>query len=114
MDGHDEIAIRVLTSDDAPALTRLAGRDSASVPAGRLLGASVDGRLVAAHSVATGESIADPFLHTAEVRVLLAERARQLRASRRRRGLLGLFRGRPSRGALPASPPGAGGRLLRL
>jgi hypothetical protein len=114
MDGHDEIAIRVLTSDDAPALTRLAGRDSAPVPAGRLLGASVDGRLVAAHSIATDKSIADPFLHTAEVRVLLAERARQLRASRRRRGLLGLFRGRPSRGALPASPPGAGGRLLRL
>lgn len=113
MDGHDEIAIRVLTSDDAPALTRLAGRDSAPVPAGRLLGASVDGRLVAAHSIVTNKSIADPFLHTAEVRVLLAERARQLRGSRPR-GLLGLFRGRPSRGALPASPPGAGGRLLRL
>lgn len=113
MDGHDEIAIRVLTSDDAPALTRLAGRDSAPVPAGRLLGASVDGRLVAAHSIATDESIADPFFHTAEVRVLLAERARQLRGSRRR-ALLRLFRRRPSRGTLPASPPGAGGRLLRL
>jgi hypothetical protein len=37
--------------------------------------------LVAAHSLATGESIADPFLRTGEIRSLLAARARQVNGS---------------------------------
>ena len=44
-------------------------------------------------------SVADPFRHTAEIRSLLAERARQLRGGRGR-GLLSRLRGRS-----PASPP---------
>ena len=107
-----EITIRMLTEDDSEEATRLAERDSASLPHGRLLGASIDGRLVAAHSLATGESIADPFVPTAELRVLLASRAFQLRGDGGG-GLLGRLR-RRSRGALPSSPPGAGEKLLQI
>jgi hypothetical protein len=114
MQGNEtEIAIRTLTEEDTAALTRLAERDSATVPPGRLLGASVNGRLVAAHSLATGESIADPFVPTEELRILLASRAFQLRGSGRG-GLLRRLRSRRARASLPSSPPGAGGKLLQL
>ena len=102
-----EIAIRMLTEEDMEALTRLAERDSATVPPGRLLGASVNGRLVAAHSLATGESIADPFIPTEELQVLLSSRAFQLRGNGGG-GLLRRLRRRRARAALPSSPPGAG------
>lgn len=108
-----EIAIRMLTQEDSEALARLAERDSATLPPGRLLGASINGRLVAAHSLATGESIADPFIPTAELRVLLASRAFQLRGNGGG-GLLWRLRRRRARAALPSSPPGAGGRLLQI
>jgi hypothetical protein len=107
------IAIRMLTTEDDPALSRLAELDSANVPGGHLLGAIVDGRLVAVQSLATGESVADPFLPTGQIRMLLAQRAGQLNGRGRRR-LLGRLRRRHARGALPSSPPGAGGRLLRI
>ncbi len=112
-----EIAIRTLNVEDAPAVERLAQLDSAEIPAGHLLGAVVDGRLVAAASVETGRSIADPFVPSDELRVLLAERVSQLRGrGRGRRGLRRLVRRHPARspGALGTSPPGAGGRLLTL
>jgi hypothetical protein len=108
-----EIGIRMLTAEDTESLELLAERDSATVPFGSLLGATVDGRLVAAHSLWTGESIADPFIPTEELRVLLAGRARQLRGENGR-GLIARLRRRRSRGALPSSPPGAGGRLLQI
>lgn len=114
---HSEIAIRSLSAEDAPALERLAQLDSMPVPDGQLLGVMLDGRLVAAASVETGHSIADPFVPSAELRVLLAERVSQLRG--RGRGLhrmRQLVRRHPARtrGALGTSPPGAGGRLLTL
>lgn len=109
-----EITIRILDDRDGEALARLAQRDSASVPRGRLLGASLDGRLVAARSLESGRAIADPFVPTAAVGALLERRAAQLaRASRARRGL-GRLVGRRSRAALPGSPPGAGGKLLTI
>jgi hypothetical protein len=108
-----DIAIRMLTTDDDPALYRLAGLDSAEIPGGHLLGASVGGRLVAAQSLASGKSIADPFLPTGQIRMLLAQRAGQLNGRGRGR-LLGRLRRRRSRGALPSSPPGAGGKLLQI
>ena len=107
------IAIRMLTTEDDPALSRLAALDSADIPGGHVLGASVDGRLVAAQSLATGESIANPFLPTGQISALLAKRAGQVNGHGRRR-LLGRLRRRRSRGALPASPPGAGGKLLQI
>jgi hypothetical protein len=107
------IAIRMLTTEDDPALSRLAELDSGDIPGGELLGASIDGRLVAAQSLATGESVADPFLPTGQIRMLLAQRAGQLNGRGRGR-LLGRLRRRRARGALPSSPPGAGGKLLRI
>jgi hypothetical protein len=107
------IEIRMLTTEDDVALSRLAELDSANVPHGHLLGASADGRLVAAQSLATGEAIADPFLPTGQIRMLLAQRAGQLNGRGRGR-LAGRLRRRRARGALPSSPPGAGGKLLQI
>jgi hypothetical protein len=81
---RDAIEIRLLGLEDGAAVARLADLDTAEPPASPLLGAIVDGRLLAAHSMATGASIADPFRHTAKVRSLLAERARQVRGDRKR------------------------------
>jgi hypothetical protein len=75
-----------------------------------VLGGIVDGRLVAAHSLATGESVADPFRHTAEIRSLLAQRAVQLRGGGGE-GLLGRLR--PQLGGDIAARPGAASGVLR-
>jgi hypothetical protein len=101
------ITIRRLGAADADALAGLAQVDSAHAPAAPALGAEADGRLVAAISVESGEVVADPFQPSAEAIALLRLRAGQLRPSRKRRR-------RRARGALPGSPPGAGGKLLRL
>jgi hypothetical protein len=90
---RDTIEIRLLGLEDGAAVARLAELDTTEPPASPLLGAIVAGRLLAAHSVATGTSIADPFRHTGEIRSLLAERARQLRGGRNQ-GLLRRLHGR--------------------
>ena len=62
---------------------------------------------MAAISLATGESIADPFSRTGELRALLELRAAQLRRrENRRRRPLHLPRPK-ARAALAGSPPGA-------
>jgi hypothetical protein len=91
MTDRNTIEIRVLGLEDGGAVARLAELDTAEAPTSPLLGAIVDGRLLAAHSLATGASIADPFRHTAEIRTLLAEAARQVRGDR---GLLRRLRER--------------------
>jgi hypothetical protein len=92
------VLIRAARGSDGAALERLAALDSAEVPAGSLLVAEADGRLVAAIASATGEAIADPFLPTADVVALLELRAaagsRAGRASRRRAGRPALRFGR--------------------
>jgi hypothetical protein len=93
MTNRDTIEIRLLDLEDGAAIGRLAELDTTDTPASPLLGAIVEGRLLAAHSLATGASIADPFRHTAEIRSLLAEKARQARGDRDR-GLLGRLRAR--------------------
>jgi hypothetical protein len=90
---RDTLEIRLLGLEDGAAVARLAELDTTEAPASPLLGAIVEGRLLAAHSVATGVSIADPFRRTAEIRSLLAERARQLDIGRDR-GLLRRLRER--------------------
>jgi hypothetical protein len=86
--------IRLLAAEDSAELAHLAELDTAKPPLQPLLGATVNGRLIAAHSLATDESIADPFSPTAGIRSLLARRARQLRGDGRHRGLLGSVRRR--------------------
>jgi hypothetical protein len=78
---HPIVAIRLLEPEDSSQVLRLAQLDTAAPPPQPLLGGLIDGRLVAAHSLASGESIADPFLRTGEIRSLLAARARQVNGS---------------------------------
>src|SRR3954447_24050723 len=87
------VLIRAARGSDGDQLERLAALDSAEVPAGSLLVAEADRRLVAAVASSTGESIADPFLPTADVVALLELRAagaRAPRTSRRRTARRGL------------------------
>ena len=109
-----EIGIRILSDDDLPALRRLAERDSALVPSGEVLGATVNGTLAAARSLTSGAEVADPFLPTDQLRKLLADRARQLNGRRVRIPFRNRARTNRARATLPASPPGAGGRLLEI
>ena len=112
----DQIAaltIRQLTEDDRGALDKLAQLDSNHTPDGELLGAEVEGRLLAAHSLDGDGAIADPFSRTHELRSLLELRAAQL--CRRDCGDRPRTRWyQRSRAALAGSPPGAGGRLVTL
>ena len=110
-----EIAIKFLDEHDGAALRRLAQRDTAPVPSGLVLGATVDGQLTAALSLTTGAEVADPFAPSSEIRALLVDRAAQLSdEGRHPRGPIARLRRRRARAALPASPPGAGGRLLEI
>ena len=107
------VTIRRLGAADTPAVLRLAELDSKDLPDGELLGAEIEGRLVAVAPIAGGETIADPFSHTSELRALLELRAAQLRGRQPRRsrfgGLLARRRGTPS----APIPPAASGQLLR-
>jgi hypothetical protein len=107
----DGINIRRLVDDDLGRLERLAQLDSRRVPEGRLLGVEIEGQLLAAISLDTGESIADPFSRTAELRALLELRAAQLRRRENSRRRLPIARLR-ARGALAGSPPGAPAWLI--
>jgi hypothetical protein len=105
---NTEITIRRvdLIEEDLIALTRLADRDSGTVPNSPVLGLEVEGVLLAAVSLRDGETIADPFLPTEELRDLLGARASQLRRrARSTRRLPGLSR-RQGRPAVGGSPPG--------
>jgi hypothetical protein len=115
-ESHPEITIRRLTNKDNVALAELAGRDSSNVPAGTVIAAvAPGGALLAAISVETRELVADPFLPSEHAVALLRVRARQLAGDELHEGRSRRIRHRTrSRGALPASPPGAGGRLLSL
>jgi hypothetical protein len=75
------VVIRPARGADDVALGRLAELDSARVPTGDLLVAEADGALIAAHSPASGGSIADPFRHTAGVVELLELRGSLLRTA---------------------------------
>src|SRR5215207_2080363 len=89
-----------LTNADHEALARLAERDSARLPQSPVLGLEVEGSLVAATSLTSGETIADPFSRSDELRSLLELRAAQLRrrGSRRGAGRFGRRRRRPAVG----------------
>jgi hypothetical protein len=114
-ESHPDMTIRRLGPQDREALTELAGRDSSNVPGGTVIAAvAPGGALLAAISIETRETVADPFLPSAHAVGLLSFRARQLGGDAHHEGRSRRFRRNRSRGALPASPPGAGGRLLTL
>ena len=73
----DNVTIRYAFPDDAQALRRLAILDSQRVRHDVVLVAEVDGELRAALAE-DGTAIADPFHHTADLILLLRERARQI------------------------------------
>ena len=108
MTHSDQVTIRTLNENDRESVMRLAQLDSSALPEGHLLGAVVGDRLVAALSLTSGKSIADPFMPSQGARSMLELRARQLKP--KRRGLLPRVRRR--RGSLGAQPAGAGGRLI--
>ena len=77
--GRGRIVIRRADAHDSAALGRLVQlAERPEPPAQPVLLAESDGRLVAAVSTATGETVSDPFVATADVIALLKLRARQL------------------------------------
>jgi hypothetical protein len=85
------VALRLNSVHDDPALERLAQLEGRPVPPGRLVVAEVDGVVVAAHPLAGGVPLADPFHPTAQILPLLRLRAEQVAppAQRRRPSLRG-------------------------
>jgi hypothetical protein len=79
MSGIDSMRIRLSRPADREAIERLATLDSAAPPAGALLLAESDARIIAALPLGSGRPIADPFEPTAGVLALLELRASQLR-----------------------------------
>ena len=74
-----QVTVRALHDEDGAEVERLAQRDSRSVPAAPLLGAEVDGTLVAAIAPRTGIVLSDPFASSSASAVeLLRLRAQQL------------------------------------
>jgi len=82
----ERVLIREATAADDEALGRLAGRDSARVPASPLLLAEVAGEVVAAVSMLEASAIADPFRPTAEIVEILRVRAGHSREALRGAG----------------------------
>jgi hypothetical protein len=82
-DGIDvPITIRPAAAKDAHAIARLALLDGGRLPAGQQVLAEADGRLLAATDIATGRTVADPFVPSAGVATLLRLRAEQVRPRR--------------------------------
>lgn len=81
------LTIRSALPADHEALVHLATLDSQRVPDGPLLVGEVGGELWAAVALDGSAVVADPFRPSAELVLLLHERARQLRGEPRRGGL---------------------------
>jgi len=96
-----------LTEADRARLATLAELDTRDTLEGPVLGAEVEGRLIAAIAVEGGRILADPFRPTSEAQAMLKLRASQVRtqpARRRQRG--SRLIGRRARPALGGSPAG--------
>jgi hypothetical protein len=83
------LTIRLATPSDADALVALAALDSQPAPSDPVLVGEVGGEIWAAVSLDDYAVLSDPFRPAGEVAWLVVERARQLRTSGRRPGLLG-------------------------
>ena len=72
------VTIRLAVAEDTHAVARLAALDSTDVPDGPLLIGLVDDEPWAVLALEGGAAVADPFRRSAEIVVLLRERARLL------------------------------------
>src|SRR4051794_34864982 len=79
------VTVRRARPDDAAALARLAALDSSPVPSGTVLIAEVAGEPLAAVSADDFSAVANPFMPTGELVLLLSEHARQWRKREGRR-----------------------------
>lgn len=79
--GRGRISLRRALPSDGNALARLEALADRRLPDGPLLVAEVDGDLVAAASVESGDAVTDPFRVTLDVQELLRLRSSQLRAA---------------------------------
>jgi hypothetical protein len=68
---NGNVTIRRLGEADLARVLRLAELDSAVTPPAPLMGVEVEGKLLAAGSIPTGQIIADPFRPTAGLREVL-------------------------------------------
>jgi hypothetical protein len=98
---NERVTVRHAHVGDETAIAKLAALDSAHTPAGSVLVAESDARILAALPLGSGRPIADPFVPTAELVALLQLRAAQLdgmevQPGRIRRLVRGLFRARPA------------------
>jgi len=95
----DTLVIRHASADDLDDLRYLAALDSARALLGDVLVAESDGVIRAAYSVNEQRAIADPFVPTAHLVMLLEMRAAPLREARpkRSRGPSAVLRALPAR-----------------
>jgi hypothetical protein len=112
--GTGSVTIRRLSEQDNDRVRLLAQLEGRHEPEGPWLGAEVEGQVLAATSLTTGETISNPFSRTAELRAMLELRVAQLRRRSNGGRRFGIRAPREARAALPSSPPGSGGRLLTL
>ena len=84
----DTITIKLATEANRDRIQRLAELDGGRAPAGEVLLAEVNGRLLAAVGM-DGSVIADPFERTGQVVALLRRQVTGARERRPRRGWLG-------------------------
>ena len=102
-----------LTEVDRAAVETLAARDSAPSLEGPVIGVEVEGRLLAALSLSSGESVADPFSRTDELRAILELRAAHLRRRQTSDRRVLRIPGRRNRVAVAGGPPGSVATLPR-
>ena len=76
-----DLIIRIARQSDAGALEQLAQLDDQRAISGDALVAEIDGRILAARSMESGRTIADPFHRTADLVALLDVRAALLRGA---------------------------------
>ena len=87
----EAVVLRLCCVCDDDALDRLAKLEGRPVSSGRHVVAEVDGTVVAALPLVSGELLADPFRATAHLVPLLELRARQLTADDAPRGRFGFL-----------------------
>jgi hypothetical protein len=97
----NEITIRRSTRADLRQVAQLAALDSRHAPAGEMLLAFEDDELRVPLGIESGDAVADPFHHTADLVALLRMPAAGVEQANDRRGL---WRRRPRRRGLRLRP----------